>query len=61
MDAILQAFLLDESLGFKEGARPDHIASFAGKLESVAKPPKNVSSPVEPVSADTSAKANAMQ
>ena len=38
LDAILQAFLLDESLGFAGQARPDHIAKFKTNLEKYAKP-----------------------
>jgi len=32
LDSILQAFLLDESLGFGGSSRPDSMASFAAKL-----------------------------
>ena len=38
MDAILQSFLLDESLSFAGQARPDHIAKFKTNLEKYAKP-----------------------
>ena len=38
LDAILQSFLLDESLGFPGGARPDYIQSFKSGLEKHAKP-----------------------
>lgn len=37
MDAILQAFLLDESLGFGGTARPDNMQKFKGNLEKHAK------------------------
>mmetsp|Transcript_44574 Transcript_44574/g.59146 ORF Transcript_44574/g.59146 Transcript_44574/m.59146 type:complete len:477 (+) Transcript_44574:615-2045(+) len=40
LDAILQAFLLDESLGFSGQARPDNIAKFKTNLEKYAKPGK---------------------
>lgn len=40
LDAILQAFLLDESLGFAGQARPDAIASFKTNLEKHAKTSK---------------------
>lgn len=40
LDAILQAFLLDESLGFAGQTRPDYIAKFATNLEKYAKPSK---------------------
>jgi len=40
LDAILQAFLLDESLGFAGQARPDYIAKFKTNLEKYAKPGK---------------------
>lgn len=33
MDAILQSFLLDESLGFQGTSRPDNISDFKGNLE----------------------------
>lgn len=38
LDAILQSFLLDESLGFAGQARPDQIAKFKTNLEKYAKP-----------------------
>ena len=37
MDAILQSFLLDESLGFGGNCRPDNISDFKGNLEKYAK------------------------
>ena len=37
MDAILQAFLLDESLGFGGTSRPDNMQKFKGNLEKHAK------------------------
>jgi membrane-associated HD superfamily phosphohydrolase len=40
MDAILQAFLFDESLGFSGQARPDYILSFKTNLEKNARPVK---------------------
>lgn len=40
LDAILQSFLLDESLGMSGVARPDHIAKFKTTLETHAKVPK---------------------
>lgn len=41
MDAILQSFLLDESLGAAGNSRPDDIADFASNLEKYAKTPKS--------------------
>lgn len=41
MDAILQSFLLDESLGMPGNSRPDDIADFKGQLEKYAKVPKD--------------------
>ena len=41
MDAILQAFLLDESLGFAGQTRPDYIAKFKTGLEKHARPSKS--------------------
>ena len=38
LDAILQAFLLDESLGFGGTARPDAMAKFKTTLEKSAAP-----------------------
>lgn len=40
LDAILQSFLLDESLGFAGQSRPDYIAKFKTNLEKYAKPGK---------------------
>ena len=40
MDAILQSFLLDESLSFAGQSRPDHIQSFGENLKKHAKPAK---------------------
>jgi len=40
LDAILQAFLLDESLGFGGNSRPDSMAKFKTNLEKTAKPSK---------------------
>lgn len=37
MDAILQSFLLDESLGYTGSSRPDSISAFKGNLEKYAK------------------------
>jgi len=36
LDAILQSFLLDESLGFAGQARPDYISKFKTTLETNA-------------------------
>ena len=48
MDAILQSFLLDESLGFAGQARPDHIKKFGENLEKHAKGVKNAGSSESP-------------
>ena len=42
LDAILQSFLLDESLGFAGQARPSYIDDFKGGIEKYAKPVKSV-------------------
>jgi len=39
LDAILQSFLLDESLAFGGNSRPDSMAKFKGELEKHAKVP----------------------
>ncbi len=41
LDAILQSFLLDESLGFSGQARPDYISNFKTKLEERCKGSKS--------------------
>ena len=43
LDAILQAFLLDESLGFSGQARPDYISKFKTNLEENCKGSKSAS------------------
>ena len=48
MDAILQSFLLDESLGFAGQARPDHIKKFGENLQKHAKGVKNAGTSESP-------------
>ena len=38
LDCILQAFLLDESMGFAGPSRPDSMSKFKTNLEREAKP-----------------------
>ena len=48
MDAILQSFPLDGSLGFAGQARPDHIKKFGENLQKHAKGVSNAGSSDSP-------------